>query len=150
MYGVQTEIVPSDGTFQFNSVPFILPVLCCLLISFLSYCRVRCSVVPIVFSFILLTKSHSGPFRPSVCITYILSSSQTLSYAFETSKNNIHTCISTHITQTVHMDGSAQNCSICITNALEILQSCTKSSIHAHAYAGKTNNSLMDYGSEWP
>ena len=42
------------------------------------------------FSFIFFTRSHSGPLRPSLCITYIIASSHAWSYAFVTSKNTMY------------------------------------------------------------
>ena len=55
----------------------------CVAVSVLS-CAVR-------FSFIYFTRSHSGPFRPSLCIRYIMACRHALSYAFVTSRNTMYT-----------------------------------------------------------
>ena len=69
----------------------LLLVLCCLLFGFL-FSVFPCLVLSCAdrFSFIFFTRSHSGPLRPSLCITYIIASSHALSYAFVTSRNTMY------------------------------------------------------------
>ena len=73
----------------------------CLMLSFIYISLVLpCLVLSCadMFSFVLLTRPHSWLFRPSLCITYIIASSQALLYASVTSKNTMFTvfclCIS--------------------------------------------------------
>ena len=48
-------------------------------------------IVAVISLFIFLMTSHSGDVSPSLCITYIMASSQALSYALVTSRNAMYT-----------------------------------------------------------